>query len=119
MHRLPGSALNVLSACALICVLAFAFVGSPLMVQPIVSPDKIRQPEPPEELEFFTDRNRVTIEVPFDMTVGDLVRMYQLEQTRGALLKQMGANENRMASRGDRIEVELMQRLPTVKGAAK
>jgi len=101
-------------------LLAFGFLGWPLMDQPTVSPEVVRRPQLPDKAEFFAERTRVRLTVPYDMTLAELIRLYQLEQTREGLMRKLDVrSDSVLLRRGQEFEVELMQPLPAVVGDEK
>lgn len=80
-------------ALALLPNLAHKIAGyKPLGPVEVASLDKGAASDDRETPRFLRERNLITVEVPFDMTVGELLRLYQIdfEHIRRELAEQEG-----------------------------
>ncbi len=72
---------------------------------------ELRYTEAPQSAAFFEDRDSVTVRVPWDMSVGEFLSLYHLENNasaRAALERQLGASRIKDPLReGDEISFRL------------
>lgn len=87
-----------------------AFRLDPIVFRPLRPPLPGAKVEEPQPGDFFVRRNTLTVTVPREMTLGEFIRLYQLQQTRYELidLLQVGGDPERIVlKRGQRVSVRL------------
>jgi hypothetical protein len=106
------------SALVLTAVFGIAtLIGSPvrtaaLITDPTAEPAAtLRYTEAPQSASFFDDRDSVNVRVPWDMTVGEFLSLYHLENNadaRASLERQLGVSRAEdLLKEGDEVAFRL------------
>jgi uncharacterized membrane protein len=119
----PSRAIAVAAGAALVAVALTAVLGlqkllgdtvrdAALIEVPATAPDAaLTYTDAPDGEVFFADRDSVTVRIPWDMTVGDFLSLYHLENNasaRTALAEQLSARgDEARLKKGDEVGFRL------------